>query len=305
MAADGEGHDFMSRLLSSDDLPRLNDDDLAKLRAFLAAPLRPSVIQNDASEHERRRKLETILNYNENRREQGGISGTCFDAELLLDFVYEADALTGAIDTLHEQGEGPQDRALHGARELVIRSAGNLQRKIRDIRDALNRQTMLTGERKDTLANLSRSLDYIANCLRSSLANSWGYRITEDCAPPEVVQEWNGYWHAIRHTAISMKQWAQGMADEAEVPTGSKAAQEQKEVKALPHGDPERNGTFMPADWFRVKFGIPSSRLRAARRDGRLHAFDVGTTRPRYHYSVPDAMRLWTDDGIYLPDASG
>ena len=83
------------------------------------------------------------------------------------------------------------------------------------------------------------------------------------------------------------------------------AEHEQQKVKALPHDDAERDGPFMPVDWFRDKFGIPSPRLRAARRDGRLDAINVGTKRPRYHYSVPDAMRLWPDDGIYLPDASG
>jgi len=83
------------------------------------------------------------------------------------------------------------------------------------------------------------------------------------------------------------------------------AEHEQQKAKTLTHGDAERNGPFMPADWFRDKFGIPAPRLRAARRDGRLGAIDVGTKRPRYHYSVRDAMRLWPDDDIYLPNASG
>lgn len=213
MATNGEGHDFLSRLLAVDGLPQLNDDELAKLRAYLAAPVRLSAIQADPSENNRRRKLKTILNYNENLRDQGDAPGRCTDAQLLLDFVNEVDALTGAIDTLNDQGEGPQDRVLHGARELVIRSAGSLQKRVGDIRDAVNRQGILTGERKDALANLSRSLDYIAHVLRSSLANSWGYRITEECAPPEVVQEWNGHWHTIRHAAISMKHWAEGMSE--------------------------------------------------------------------------------------------
>lgn len=80
---------------------------------------------------------------------------------------------------------------------------------------------------------------------------------------------------------------------------------EHHKVKALPQADADPKTPYMPADWFRDKFGIPASRLRAARRDGRLAAIDVGTKRPRYHYSVPEAKQLWPDDGIYLPDAGG
>lgn len=139
------------------------------------------------------------------------LPATCSDAQTLLDFANEISALTGAIDTLHNQGEGPQDRALHGARERVIHSAGSLKEKVGGIRDALNRQDILTGERKDALANLSKSLDFITHVLLSSLANSWGYRITDECAPPEVVKEWDGHWRTIRHTAINLKHWVEGM----------------------------------------------------------------------------------------------
>jgi len=64
---------------------------------------------------------------------------------------------------------------------------------------------------------------------------------------------------------------------------------------------------FMPAEWYRIKFGIPSARLRAARRDKRLAAIDVSKVgkRPRYHYSVRDAQQLWPEDGIYLPEIGG
>ncbi len=64
------------------------------------------------------------------------------------------------------------------------------------------------------------------------------------------------------------------------------------------------SGPYMPARWFRDKFGIPASRLRAALRGGRLAAINVGQKRPRYNYSVSDAISLWPEDGIYLPDSS-
>jgi hypothetical protein len=72
---------------------------------------------------------------------------------------------------------------------------------------------MLTGERKDDLARLSKSLDCITYILLGSQANNYGDRITKDSAPLKVVKEWNGHWHTVRHTAKSMKHWAEGMAD--------------------------------------------------------------------------------------------
>jgi hypothetical protein len=74
----------------------------------------------------------------------------------------------------------------------------------------------------------------------------------------------------------------------------------------IPKPQLDHKAPYMPADWFGNKFGIPSPRLRAARRTVRLAAKNIAEAgkRPHYHYSVPDAMRLWPDDGIYLPDAS-
>ena len=60
---------------------------------------------------------------------------------------------------------------------------------------------------------------------------------------------------------------------------------------------------YRPAEWFKSKFGIPAPRLQSAKRREQLAAIDIGIKRPRYHYSVPDAIRLWPDDGIYLPDS--
>jgi len=214
------------------------------------------------------------------------------DAEALLVFAKQADILTVAIDRLHNEGEGPDDRVLHSTRELVIRLASDLLNHVGGLRDALSRQDLLTGDRKDALANLSQSLDFIAAVLRGSQANNWGYRITEDRAPHEVVKEWNGHWHTVRHTVINMKHWAEGMAGN-DGHVNNPPSKQNRDAK----------GPYMPAGWFRDKFGIPASRLRAARRDGRLDAVDVGKKRECYHYSVHDAMQLWPDDGVYLPDA--
>ena len=50
MAQEGEGNEFISRLLAAHDPPRLSDDELAKLRAHLAAPMKLSAIQTDPLE---------------------------------------------------------------------------------------------------------------------------------------------------------------------------------------------------------------------------------------------------------------
>lgn len=76
---------------------------------------------------------------------------------------------------------------------------------------------------------------------------------------------------------------------------------EQPSTRIYKETEVVERGPYMSAEWFKSKFGISAKRLRAARRTGRLHAINVGTKRPRYHYSVPDAMRLWPDDEIYLP----
>ena len=62
---------------------------------------------------------------------------------------------------------------------------------------------------------------------------------------------------------------------------------------------------YMPSDWFKNKFGIPAERLRAARRAKRLVAVNKSKVekRPQYRYSVPNAIDLWPDDGIYLPQS--
>jgi len=212
-------NNLIAKLLSGDDRPRLGGVELAKLRAYLAAPPPLSAVQADPSENERRRKLKTILHYNENLlvdEHQKTAPTTCADVEVLQDFATGIESLTAAIDMLHDEGEGPHDRTLHNPRELVIRSAGTLQKQVGGLRDTLSRQKILTGERKDTLANLSQSLDFIASVLRSSLANGWGYRITEEAVQQEVVKEWNGHWRNIRRSATTMQHWTEGMAEDQE-----------------------------------------------------------------------------------------
>lgn len=213
MAKRGDGHDFISRLLSEDTLPWLNDDELAKLRAGLAAESSESESRHETIVQKNWWRLKTVLSFNENLLDLRGISGTCADAQILLDFAKESHALTFAIDALYDLGDDAEEREMYGARELVISSAWSLFKKISSVRDAVNRQGLLTSGRKDALADLSRSLDFIAHVLRGSPAKDWGDRITENSAPPEVVKEWNGHWHTIRHTTGNMKHWASGMAD--------------------------------------------------------------------------------------------
>ena len=72
----------------------------------------------------------------------------------------------------------------------------------------------------------------------------------------------------------------------------------------IPKDDDEK-APYMPATWFKYEFGIPVSRLRGARCREKLAAKDLSRDgeRPSYRYSIPDAMKLWPEDGIYLPDA--
>lgn len=61
---------------------------------------------------------------------------------------------------------------------------------------------------------------------------------------------------------------------------------------------------YMPSTWYLDKFGIPATKLRAAKNDGRVRAINIRTKRsPKYLYSVSDARAAWPDDGIYLPES--
>jgi len=77
-----------------------------------------------------------------------------------------------------------------------------------------------------------------------------------------------------------------------------------KRNKTLDISGGSKKEPYMPATWFTDKFGIPASRLRGARCSERIAAKDISRdgNRPSYRYSVPDAMKLWPEDGIYMPD---
>ncbi len=55
---------------------------------------------------------------------------------------------------------------------------------------------------------------------------------------------------------------------------------------------------YMPARWFKEKYGISPERLRAALRASQLRA---GKQRNRNLYSVPEAAKLWPEDNIEMP----
>ena len=101
----------------------------------------------------------------------------------------------------------------------------------------------------------------------------------------EIHRDYSSLLHKLRASAMR-----KGILSDPEPAENAAAG----EVAHDPHAP------YMPADWFTTKYGIPAERLRAARRDGRLMA--TRTDRGRYHYSVPDAQRLWPDDGITLPE---
>lgn len=227
-----EDQAFISGLVEADEMPELGQEDMTKLQDYLKATRQMSATYDDPANNDCRRILKIILHYNSYSRifrGQGTTSATCDDAQVLLDFATGIADLTTAIDILHREGDGPRDHALRIVRDLVIHDADRLHKKVAVVRDALIRQGILTAERKDSVINLSQSLDFIAHILKASLANDWGYRVTEEAAPPEVVQEWNGHWHTIRHTAINMKHWAEGMVDGTEASLGAYVENEPQE----------------------------------------------------------------------------
>lgn len=56
----------------------------------------------------------------------------------------------------------------------------------------------------------------------------------------------------------------------------------------------------MPASWFKIKFGIPTARLRSARKRGKIRADKPGRF---WQYVVVDAQSEWPEDEIYIPDS--
>ncbi len=65
--------------------------------------------------------------------------------------------------------------------------------------------------------------------------------------------------------------------------------------------EPDASDPFMPASWFKHKYGISPERLRAAWRRDDLRAERRGK---RIRYSVRSAMQLWPEDEIALPGSA-
>lgn len=64
----GASDDLIDRAISSPTPPKLSDDELAQVRAYLKAPLRLSALQADPAERDRRRKLQEVVAYNDELR---------------------------------------------------------------------------------------------------------------------------------------------------------------------------------------------------------------------------------------------
>ncbi|MEM8495759.1 MAG: hypothetical protein AAF663_10275, partial [Planctomycetota bacterium] len=198
------------------DMPRLSPDDLEFLRQVLAEQTRNDEPGARRMSPKIEARLRLLLSYYDAIRRCDMLrcdSPSCDDARQLLDYAHEIDRLTATIDTLHDELYRARDRALGPVRERVIRSAGELQNRIGTVRDALVRQNLLTGRRKDALAGLSAALNGLSSGLRVSLANGWGRRIQKDIAPPEAVARWEGDFRIVRRAAIDMRHWAEGMAE--------------------------------------------------------------------------------------------
>lgn len=135
------------------------------------------------------------------------------DAEIVADFSDRLGTLNSKVDELHNSALGVHDKDLFLIHEQVISSAFDLYEQVDVPRDALIRQGLLTADRKNMLADLAVSLDFLANVLRASQANGWGYRVTEESASANAVKQWNEHWHKVRHVAINMRQWTKAMSD--------------------------------------------------------------------------------------------
>ena len=141
--------------------------------------------------------------------------GTVGDRGVLMEAAGNLSRLSASIDELHEAGQDALDPSLGPIREGVISAAVAVGGSVATLCDALHMQGMLTGERKSDLADLSVALTFIGTVLRHSFAKGYGYRITTESAPTEVVDEWDQHWHTIRHVAKKLNHWADVMADSA------------------------------------------------------------------------------------------
>ena len=292
--------DFVKSLLAVEKMPRLSDGEISRLRNEL------SVLDSTSNKTppEGLRRLLIVLRFNENLRvveRQKTPVASCDDAEVLLSFAREVAILTAAIDTLNEEGVGPQDTALYWVRDFVILTAVVLRKRVETVRGAMERQDMLAGERRNVLANLSQSLDFMAHGLRSSMMRGWGYRITKEAAPPEVVKEWDGHWRNVRRTAIDMNHWAIRMADGRSQADQYSVDGDSENLASPTQCDADPKAPYMPAGWFKDEFGLTAESLRGQARRGNLAI----TKRGHWNqYSVPDAMAIWPQLVTYGPNES-
>lgn len=211
---------LIRRLADRHSAPKLSNDELESARAYLAEMLLETPLGAPVPGTVELRRLESVIAYNKHLRScsrRDIPSSACPDARVLLRFIDEAGILTQAIDELHTPAIDARDSVLSQARSLVIFCAGYLKSQVTEVRAAIGQQGLLTSERKDILANLSKAIDYIQNILHVSIANNWGYRVTSENAPAEVAEEWAGQWRILRHAAIQMEAWAEGMGENAKI----------------------------------------------------------------------------------------
>jgi len=214
-----QGGSFIAQLLDPDLKPILSDRELIRLeaghiealRAELARPLCLTKPTADAAVGLLRRKLRVLAVYNKNMQlatvchtDGGGESAQ----SIVLGYSNRLDELTVCIDTLAEALDDGCDSALALAREHTCRLASKLEKTLETVVDPVGQAGMLSGQRRDELASLAEALSYIAASMRSTRANNWGYRITSDCAPPDVVQKFEQHWLVVRHMAAKLRQWA-------------------------------------------------------------------------------------------------
>ncbi|MHB1157675.1 MAG: hypothetical protein ACYC26_12680 [Phycisphaerales bacterium] len=249
------GRDFIARMIESHEVAALTDDELNKLRAYIAA-LPAFGVNGNPDAQEQRRTLETIVRFHDLLRlhhATGGVTDPDSpapgrEAITVQQFKDCLKSLSVAIDTLHQTGDGAHDRALYQIHETVIGSANGLQKQVDKLRDALSGQGMLTAERKDDIAKLTTSLDFIAHVLGASMANAWGYRIAGESAPAGVVKEWNEHCRMVRHITNKLGHWAGAMSGTELQPSGTITDAAGGKEKATHSED------FTSVEWFGTRY---------------------------------------------------
>lgn len=152
-----------------------------------------------------------------------------------------------------------------------------------------------------------RLIDINTKGKRSS-RNSWYLlrisRHPEMSGPPDGSDDFDSQSQAYKITPNEALEWFKRVGFDAPEDlirlVLDKGRGKRSSVKSEPKAlDPF--APYMPASWFRDKFGIPADRLRSAHRNGKLRAEKWGT---QVRYSVPGAMEAWPADEIALPAAA-